>query len=71
MSDDPNAPSVYESRGLATVGRRGRRRLAEGESTTPVSVRVPDSVYDRLCREATAHRLELSAFVRLRLLGRL
>lgn len=70
MSDQPE-PSIYESQGLTTVGRRGRRPLVAGESTTPVSVRVPDSVYDRLCREATAHRLELSTFVRLRLLGRL
>jgi hypothetical protein len=44
--------------------RAGRPPLVVGESSQPLTVRVPATAYDRLCERATRDRLSVPAMVR-------
>lgn len=44
--------------------RRGRPALRAGEHSTAITLRLPDSQYDRVCRLAQHRRQRLSSFVR-------
>jgi hypothetical protein len=52
------------SGGIVFARRRGRPPLVEGESTTPLTVRIPTGVYDRLEALATARSTTLPTLVR-------
>lgn len=46
------------------MAKRGRPPLVLGEHSTPVSVRIPNGLYDQLCAAAVARGLTLPAFIR-------
>lgn len=46
---------------------RGRPSLRPNQETTPLRVRVPSELFDRLCREASTSGRSLSDVVRERL----
>ena len=52
---------------MSKSSRRGRPRLADGEATVTLTVRVPTRQFDRLCEEAADAKLTLAESVRRRL----
>jgi hypothetical protein len=45
--------------------RRGRPPLAKGQVSVPVSVRMPEAEYARLCREAKRRDMSVAELLRL------
>ena len=52
------------------MAKRGRPPLAEGEPSTSISVRVPNSVFDRLTKHARDLGVSLPELLRRRALAR-
>ena len=44
--------------------RPGRPPLVEGDTTTPVTIRVPSKEYDRACERATRDRVNVPDIIR-------
>lgn len=44
--------------------RRGRPPLVEGDTTTPVTVRFTNAMYDRVTKAATDKRVNVSEVIR-------
>lgn len=43
---------------------RGRPSVTPGEHSTPVQVKIPDSLYDRACAEASKARVSVPEVIR-------
>jgi ribbon-helix-helix CopG family protein len=43
---------------------RGHPPLVDGDGTTPVTIRVPTRLYERVCRRAEEERLKVSEALR-------
>jgi hypothetical protein len=44
--------------------RPGRPPLVEGDTTTPVTIRVPSKEYDRVCERASRERVNVPDLIR-------
>lgn len=49
---------------MAEPKRQGRPPLTEGDTTTPVTVRLPSKDFDRVCERASRERVKVQDLLR-------